>query len=184
MTPRKVLAGTDEHRTALYRAACAYQDGLSLEAAARQHRVQPNTLRAYMQRSGWVIHTNRYYRGRASCNEIPDEFLDAHPRLTPRQIADACGVAVRTVRRRLRERGNYQPRAVGAQPAARWANSLRNKPLVLEAVAMRSRGCTQGQIAIRLGVPRSTVNSWLQRYAAGDHLWQREPIPEWARLTS
>lgn len=179
MPVRKLLAGTKEHRQALYLAACDYQNGMSLETAARRHRVHANTLRSYLRREGWRIDTHRHYRGKVTCNQIPEAFLDAHPRLTPREIADACGVNINVVRQRLRERGNYKPRPVGAQPTSRWANSLRNRENVMQAVAMTERGLTQGQVAIRLGVSRSTVGTWLRQYRAGTFLWQREPIPEW-----
>lgn len=177
MTATKIPPGTPEHRQAIYRAACAYQDGLSLEAAAREHRVNPQTLRRHMLRNGWVIHRDRRYTGRPTTNHIPDALLDAHPRLTPRQIADACGVSLWTVRTRLRERGNYQPRPTGQQPDAAWANSIRNRDRILTAVQLRDRGLTRGQISIRLNTPPGTIATWLRKHDRREYLWQRHTPP-------
>lgn len=181
MSALKLRPGTREHDQAIYRAACEYQDGLSLEASARKHRVQPNTLLYYLRRLGWTVHTKRSYPGRPKTNEIPEALLDEHPRLTARQIADACGVSRTVVRERLIARGTYQPRPPGQQPTTAWANSLRNRARVLRAVELRERGFTQGEIGIQLGVTRSTVNTWLRQYYAGTFLWQREPVPQWWR---
>lgn len=175
----KYRPGTRAHRAALYRAACDYQDGESLERSARRNRVNPMTLRYYMKQVGWKIHTDRKYRGPATRVEIPDALLDAYPRSTLREIADAAGVSKTTVRKRLIERGTYTPTRPGVQETTRWANSLRNRTRVLRAVELRERGLTHGQIAIKLGVPRSTVGTYLRLYRSESYLWQREPVPSW-----
>lgn len=177
MSAKKIPAGTPEHREALYQAACAYQNGASLETAARNHHVQPMTLRNYMQRNGWIIHHDRTYTSTGKRVHIPDQLLDAHPRITPRQIADACGVSITVVRERLKARGNYQPLPRGQQDASRWANSLRNRDRILTAVHLADRGLTRGQIAISLNAPPGTVSTWLRKYRAGTYLWQRHTPP-------
>jgi lambda repressor-like predicted transcriptional regulator len=179
MTALKLRPGTPEHARALYRAACEYQNGLSLETSARKHRVNPMTLRSYMKRTGWVIHKDRRYPGKTKTRPIPDKLLDQYPRLTIRQIADACGVSKTTVRDRLIARGDYKPSRQGAQPATRWANSLRNRENVLEAVELAKRGLSGGQIGVKLGVSKATVNGWLRRYRREEFLWQRERVPSW-----
>lgn len=179
MTGLKLRPGTKRHDEALYRAACDYQNGASLEAAARANRVHANTLLYYLRRIGWPVHSDRAYPGRPKTNSIPDELLDAHPRLTARQIADICGVSRTTVRKKLIERGTWTPRRAGQQPTTAWANSLRNRRRVLTAVDLRERGYSYGQIAIKLGVSRPTVGSWLRQYRAKSFLWQREQVPAW-----
>ena len=174
--------GTKAHEHAISRAIGAYLNGQSLEQAARTHRVNPVTLHRRIHESGLRTRT-RETAPQTGRNQLPispdlfDRFLDEHPRLTPRQIANASGVSKTTVVRYLKLRGTYQPRPVGIQDDARWAASLRNRTKVIAAVQLRERGHTLGQIAIRLGVPRSTVNTYLRQYKAGTYLWQQHPIP-------
>ena len=174
--------GTTEYETAISRAIGAYVNGASLEVAARSHRVNPTTLHRRIRQSGIRTRT-RHNAPQTGRNQLPidqDKFnrlLDAHPRLTPRQIADAAGVSKTCVVRHLKQRGTYQPRPVGIQDDTRWAASLRNRNNVLRTVELRQRGYTYGQIAIRLNIPRSTVGTYLRQYNQQAYLWQRYPIP-------
>jgi len=177
---RQLRPGTTTYETAMGRAMLAYQAGASLEEAARDNRVNFQTLRHRIMRAGMTVHTQRRYTGKARINvnrDVYERLLDAHPRITPRQIADAAGISKTTVVTHLKKRGTYQPRTKGAQPEGNWAVSLRNRTKILKAVQLRDQGHTWGQISIRLGVPRSTVGTWLRQYNAGTFLWQRHPIP-------
>jgi len=172
--------GTVQHETAISQAIGDYLAGKSLEQAARANRVNHQTLRTRIIRSGLTIRTERYYPGITTIKADPDLYqriLDEHPRLSVRQISNITGVSKTTVVKHLKKRGTYQPRRAGAQPEASWAVSLRNRQRVLQAVELREEGYTYGEIAIRLGVKRSTVGTWLRQYRAGSFLWQREPIP-------
>ena len=179
---KRLRPGTSEYESAIGRAIGAYVNGMSLEQAARANRVSPVTLHRRIRQSG-IRTRNRETAPQTGRNTLPinhDAFqrlLDEHPRLTPRQIADAAGVSKTCVVRHLKERGTYQPRPVGVQDDARWAASLRNRTKVLAAVQLRERGYTLGQISIRLGVPRSTVGTYLRQHKAGTYLWQQHPIP-------
>lgn len=177
---RPLRPGTVEHEAAIGKAIGLYLAGQSLEQAARAHRVNHQTLRTRILRSGLSINTNRSYPGTTTIKADPELYervLDAHPRLSVRQISNITGVSKTTVVKHLKKRGTYQPRRRGAQPEASWAVSLRNRTRVLKAVELRDQGHTHGEIAQRLGVPRSTVNTWLRQYRQGSFKWQREPIP-------
>lgn len=172
--------GTTAHETAIGKAIGLYLAGQSLEQAARAHRVNHQTLRTRIIRSGLTINTNRSYPGTTIIKADPDLYeriLDEHPRLTVRQISNVTGVSKTTIVKHLKKRGTYQPRRRGAQPEASWAVSLRNRTRVLRAVELREQGYTHGEIAQRLGTSRSTVNTWLRQYRQQSFKWQREPIP-------
>lgn len=172
--------GTVQHETAISQAIGQYLAGHSLEQAARDNRVNHQTLRTRIIRGGLTMRTDRYYPGTTSIKADPDLYqriLDEHPRLSVRQISTITGVAKTTVVKHLKKRGTYQPRRRGAQPEAVWAVSLRNRARVLKAVELREQGYTYGEIAIRLQASRPTVGSWLRQYRAGSFLWQRERIP-------
>lgn len=179
---KRIRPGTTHHETAISRAIGAYINGQSLEQAARANRISSVTLHRRIRQSG-IRTRDRATAPQTGRNRLPidaDKFqllLNEHPRLTPRQIADAAGVSKTCVVRHLKLRGTYQPRPVGVQDDARWAASLRNRTKVLAAVQLRQRGHTLGQIAIRLNVPRSTVGTYLRQYNAGTYLWQQHPIP-------
>lgn len=179
---KRLRPGTSEYETAIGRAIGAYVNGASLEQAARANRVSAVTLHRRIRQSG-IRTRDRATAPQAGRNRLPidaDKFellLAEHPRLSPRQIADAAGVSKTCVVKHLKRRGTYKPRPVGVQDDARWAASLKNRHKVLTAVELRERGYTYGQIAIRLNVPRSTVGTYLRLHKQRAYLWQNHHIP-------
>jgi hypothetical protein len=170
--------GTRAHREATYRAMCEYQDGLSILDAARRNHINADTLRHNLKRHGFVIRPCTPSTG-STTSTIPDSILRLHPTRSVDDLAAQAGTCRDTMIRRLKARGTYKPRRVGQQPAGAWANSLRNRTLVLQAVELRRRGYTQGEISIKLSTPRGTIGSWFTKYNAEAFLWQRGEIPKW-----
>jgi transposase len=172
--------GTSAHEQAIGRAIGMYLDGHSLETSARANRVNHQTLRTRLLKSGLKPRSlkGQNYRSPIKINQRQYEIILAeHPRLSVREISNITGVSKTTVTKHLKQRGTYQPRPKGPQPETQWAVSLRNRTKILRAVELRQTGLTYGQIAIRLGVTKSTVGTWLRQYKTGSFKWQREPIP-------
>lgn len=167
--------GTKAHRAATYRAMCQYQDGASLIVAARDNRIDPDTLAYWIKKAGFRMRTCTP-RGSTS-STVGTHIIKLATTESTQRLAMLAGTSRDTMIRRLKIVGAYRPRRVGQQPSGRWANSLRNKTLVLEAVALRRRGFTYGEIAIKLHSTPGTVGSWCRRYDRRGFLWQQESPP-------
>ena len=170
--------GTRAHREAIYQAMVAYQDGASIREAATTWHVNADTLRRHLKRHGFTIRPCTASRG-TTTSTIPGHILKLHPTRSASDLAIEAGTSRNTMIRRLKECGTYTPRPVGQQPAGAWANSLRNRRLVLRAVELRKRGHTYGEISISLSTPRTTIATWVTKYNAEAFLWQRGEIPKW-----
>jgi Fic family protein len=160
-----------QRQPAIEKAITAYMRGLSLEQAAREAKICKVALWREMRRRGYRIRTNAHSDGRNSVY-LPGWLLDEHPRLTAQQIANIAGCSRNAVVKRLQKRDEYQPMSKGAPPTSRMSNSTKNRERVLKAVELSKRGLTAGQIGIKVGAPRSTVNGWLTRYRRRGFLWQ------------
>lgn len=172
--------GTSAHEQAISRAIGMYLDGHSLETSARANRVNHQTLRTRILKSGLKTRSAKGHTFRSPTKINPRHYeliLAEHPRLSVRDISNLTGISKTTVVKHLTQRGTYQPRTRGPQPETQWAVSLRNRTKVIRAVQLREQGYTYGQIAIRLGVSKSTIGTWLRQHRAGSFKWQREPIP-------
>ena len=152
-------------------AITAYMRGSSLERAARDHNICKVALWREMRKRGYRLRTGAHSDGKNS-TYLPDWLLDEHPRLTAQQIANVAGCSRNAVVERLQKRGTYKPMRQGAAPTSRMTNSRKNRDRVLRAVELSKRGLTAGQIGIKVGAPRSTVNGWLSRYRRQGFLWQ------------
>lgn len=152
-------------------AITAYMRGSSFEQAARKHHVCKVAIWREMHKRGYRVRTNAHSDGKNSAY-LPEWLLDEHPRLTAQQIAHVAGCSRNAVVERLKKRGTYKPMGKGAPPSSRMSNSRKNRDRVLRAVELNKRGLTAGQIGIKVGAPRSTVNGWLSRYRRQGFLWQ------------
>lgn len=181
MTPKPHLPGTRAHAEALYKAMCAYQEGLSLEAAAATHRVNPETLRRHMHTAGFLVHPNgRAHGPKRSTTTNPNVLLRMHlDGASLREIGALTGIQSDTIRRRLISTGQYAPQATGMSTRAQWVHHLKPRQRVLRAIELEQRGLSLGQISIRLQTPRSTIQDWLRKYHTKHYLWQHQPIPDW-----
>lgn len=152
-------------------AITAYMRGLSFEQAGRKHNVCKVALWREVRKRGYRVRTGAHSDGKNHVY-LPDWILDEHPRLTAQQIANIADCSRNAVVERLKKRGTYQPMRQGAAPTSRMTNSTKNRDRVLRAVELSKRGLTAGQIGIKVGAPRSTVNGWLSRYRRQGFLWQ------------
>lgn len=180
--PRQHRPGTRAHKEATYQAMVAYQEGASIDTAAREHRINPETLRRRLHASGFLVaHEGRKHAPKRSVSSRRDIVVRMHldDGASLSDIAAATSMGRTTVRRLLIESGHYAPRKPGSTPRSAWSNSLKNRARILQSVELRNRGLTYGQIAIRVNAPRSTVTRWITNYNNNAYLWQQYQTPDW-----
>lgn len=159
----------------MYRALCAYQDeGLSVEEAAAKYGVSPHVLRRRMQAQGWRTRTWKQTgkRRHGNTRRIPDTAVaDAQAGTPTWVLAQRYGVGVVTMQQWLARRGSTGKTRTHAPHLTEQSDRARER--VEAMLALRAKGLTYGQIAIRLGIPRGGVSAALSRHQRGVYRWQR-----------